>query len=295
QVAEGGQALVTIRFDNAGSAIAKSVRVAVVLPPGLTRVGGDPPTSIVASRYTWDFVSVGPGPHEVALIVIARSLGTAGLRADVTFTTPNGVPFPTLGADGTIEVVSSQVPAATLLASAGVVGAALGMGGLVATERGKTAFLFLFLPLYSRLKHDKVLDHETRGMIRGYIVANPGDHYNAIKEALELPNGTLAYHIQVLQKEMIVKSVKDGKFRRFYPYEMRLPETGQPTKIQRVILDLIRVNPGITLRDTAGFLGLGSSTVSYHLERLEELERIESRREGISKHLYVKGDLGPET
>jgi len=170
-------------------------------------------------------------------------------------------------------------------------GASFAFAGFLATERGKTAALFLFVPLYTRLRHEKVLDHETRGMIRGYIVANPGDHYNSIKEALELPNGTLAYHIQVLEKESLVRSVKDGKFRRFYPYDMRVPESGEPTRIQKHILDLVRANPGLTPRDAAGLLGLTSSTVSYHLERLLELDRVEVRREGISKRLYVKGDL----
>jgi len=226
----------------------------------------------------------------------ARAQSAAGLLFDLAYTSPNGAFLARVAAPASVAV--SPIPAPPLLnptmAVVAVAGSSAALLGVALTERGKSGLLFLlFVPLYTRLRHDKVLDHETRGMIRGYIVANPGDHYNSIKEALELPNGTLAYHIQVLQKEMIVRSVKDGKFRRFYPAEMRVPEGGEPTKIQRVILDLIRTNPGITARDAAGLLGLTSSTVSYHLEKLEELSRVEYRREGITKRLYVRGHVEP--
>jgi uncharacterized repeat protein (TIGR01451 family) len=290
QVPEGGQVRITIHFANEGSVAASSVRLTALLSQGLVRIGGDLPTVVQAGEPTWDLASVRQGTYAITIVAQGRAAGSGVVWVRLTYTSPDGVPFPSVEAAVVVTVTAPPPP--VLYVSVGVMAAFAGLGGLVATERGKTSLLFLFVPLYTRLRHEHVLDHETRGMIRGYIVANPGDHYNAIKEALELPNGTLAYHIQILQKESIVKSVKDGKFRRFYPYEMRLPEGGVPTKIQRVILDLIRANPGITPRDAAGLLGLTSSTVSYHLEKLGDLDRIEYRREGISKHLYAKGDSG---
>ncbi|TLZ50545.1 MAG: winged helix-turn-helix transcriptional regulator [Methanobacteriota archaeon] len=289
EVVEGATATLTVRFANEGSVAARSARLQVALPVGLSWVGGNPPSSVTGRQYAWDFSYLPPGGYSVEILVAGSAAGRADIQTELTYTSANGAALGDVSTSATLVVRPAPIPPATVYATASLAASASGLAVFVATERGKTAFLFLFLPLYTRLRHEKVLDHETRGMIRGYIVANPGDHYNAIKEALELPNGTLAYHIQVLQKEMIVKSVKDGKFRRFYPYEMRVPETGQPTKSQRVILDLIRVNPGITPRDAAALLGLTSSTVSYHLERLEDLARIEYRREGISKKLYVKG------
>ena len=286
QVPEGGQVRITIHFANEGSVAANSVRLTAILSPGLARVGGDLPTASRGGEHTWDFASVKRGAYAITIVAQGRAAGAGIVLVRLAYTSPDGVPFPTVEAATVVTVTAPTPP--ILYVSVGLMAAVAGLGAFVATERGKTSLLFLFIPLYTRLRHEHVLDHETRGMIRGYIVANPGDHYNAIKEALELPNGTLAYHIQVLQKESIVKSVKDGKFRRFYPYEMRLPEGGVPTKIQRVILDLIRANPGITPRDAAALLGLTPSTVSYHIEKLEDLDRIEYRREGISKRLYVR-------
>jgi len=284
---------ITLRFEytNVGSVAAETVRVGVTLPSSLALVGGDPPSWSAGDRHAWLRTDVGPGADHVSVVVEARMSGPIAVAFDLVYTSPNGAELGRVAASAELTVGKPPPSPAPLVVGVSVTAASLGLAAAAATERGKTALLFTFVPLYSRLQKEKILDHETRGMIRGYILANPGDHYNSIKEALELPNGTLAYHIQVLEKEMLVRSVKDGKFRRFYPFDMRMPEGGEPTKIQRVVLDLIRANPGITPRDAAALLGLTSSTVSYHLERLAGLARIEYRREGISKRLYVKGDL----
>ncbi len=289
----GGQVTFVVEYANRGSATARDVEVQVTLPDGMALLGGDVPAASSGPQHTWRFSDVASGGSgRFTVVVLGTREGTTDVRFELAYTSPGGVFLARVTASETLTVRPVPLPQTPPIAPIALAGTSLALIGFVATERGKTALTFLlFLPLYTRLRHEKVLDHETRGMIRGYIVANPGDHYNSIKEALELPNGTLAYHIQVLQKEMIVRSVKDGKFRRFYPAEMRIPLGGEPTKIQRVILDLIRTNPGITPRDAAGLLGLTSSTVSYHLEKLEEHGRIEYRREGITKRLYVQGDL----
>jgi len=293
EVVAGERITLFVDYANRGSAIARDVEIEGTLPDGVELVGGDIPASSSGPRHVWRFSDVAAGETgRVTLVVVARKEMAAGVQFELTYTSPNGAFLARRVASATVSFLPVPLSTRPPMAAIALAGTSVLLVALVATERGKTALVFtLFLPMYTRLRHEKVLDHETRGMIRGYIVANPGDHYNSIKEALELPNGTLAYHIQVLQKEMIVRSVKDGKFRRFYPAEMRIPEGGEPTKIQRVILDLIRTNPGITPRDAAGLLGLTSSTVSYHLEKLEEHERIEYRREGITKRLYVRGDL----
>jgi len=286
-VAIGERVAFTIRYTNDGSAAAASVVVRATLPEGLAWIGGDAPRSAVGGAFEWERVAVGPGSGEIVLVAEARAAGAANLLVRLEYTGPGGAAVGDASAIAGV-VVFAPTPIASLTVSTGFLAAAALSAAAMATERGKVAFLFFAVPLYTRLRHERILDHETRGMIRGYIVANPGDHYNSIKEALELPNGTLAYHLQVLHKEKLVRSVKDGKFRRFYPFEMRLPVGGQPTKIQRVILELIRANPGVTPRDLAGLLGITSSTVSYHLEKLDELGRIEFRREGITKRLHVR-------
>jgi PKD repeat protein/DNA-binding transcriptional ArsR family regulator len=105
-----------------------------------------------------------------------------------------------------------------------------------ATEAGRYRYLGLLIPLYTKLKKDEILDHYTRGEIHGYIVANPGDHYNAIKKALKLSDGSFAHHVRILEKEGIIKSARDGTHRRFYPKEMQVPENGSSLKKSQLLL-----------------------------------------------------------
>ncbi len=154
-------------------------------------------------------------------------------------------------------------------------------------ESLKYRLLIFFLPLYTRLKRESVLDHETRGMIRGYIIANPGDHYNSIKSALGLNNGTLAHHLHVLEREMFVKSVRDGRYRRFFPAGARVSIGAHLTKIQELILDIIRENPGRTQKEIARRIGVTQPAVSYHVNKLIELGKLRVEKRRVSLRYYL--------
>ena len=158
------------------------------------------------------------------------------------------------------------------------------LGYVGGTERGKLFVLFfLFVPLYSRMKKNTVLDHYVRGQIHGYIVANPGDHYNSIKEALKLNNGTLAYHIRVLEREGIVKSRSDGIYKRFYPSDMKVPENDgtRLTEIQKIILKRIKETPGISQKEMSRLVGVSPSTINYHIDILKSAGLVRSERRGM--------------
>jgi predicted transcriptional regulator len=164
--------------------------------------------------------------------------------------------------------------------------------GLVGgTERGKLwALFFLFVPLYTKIKKNTVLDHYTRGQIHGYIVANPGDHYNSIKESLKLNNGTLAYHLRVLEREGIVKSRSDGIYKRFYPMGMKVPEaTGtRLTEIQKIIIKRIRETPGISQKEMARLVGVSPSTINYHISILKSAGIVRSERRGMRVGYFIE-------
>ena len=162
--------------------------------------------------------------------------------------------------------------------------AALGL----ATEVGKFSILLFFLPLYTKLKKDEVLDTYTRGKIHGYIMANPGEHYNAIKRALGMNNGSLAYHLNVLEKEDLVKSKTNGMYKRFYPKDMILPNGGPIylTEAQKLIIKNIEETPGISQKDIAALLGISASTVNYHITRLVEMNAVRTERKGIGVKYY---------
>lgn len=131
-----------------------------------------------------------------------------------------------------------------------------------------TLIFALAVNLYSKLSKKDVLDHEIRGLIRGYIIANPGDHYSNIKRNLNLNNGTLAYHLRVLEKHGFIRSEIDGMYRRYYPTEVSVNQVrGNITK-QEEIFNKILERPGITVKDIARELGISRQIVNYHVKNL---------------------------
>jgi len=156
-----------------------------------------------------------------------------------------------------------------------------------ATEPGKYRFALLAIPLYMKLKKEDMLDQFTRGRIYEVVETFPGEHYNFIKKKLGLQNGTLTYHLEMLEKCGYIKSVKKGMYRCFYPRKMTIPEdcgsTRKLTEVRKYILRVIEDSPGISQKDIAGNLNLTSATINYHLGILIEEGFVESKRMGMKK------------
>jgi len=167
--------------------------------------------------------------------------------------------------------------------------AALLAAAALINENARYLFLLFFLPMYTKIKRERVLDHFVRGQIFGYIQANPGEHYNAIKDALGLTNGSLAHHLRTLEREQFVKSKRYGLYRRFYPMNYRMPadDVYQPNEVQQTILATIRDRPGITQKEIAGRLGLTPPTVNYHINVLSDRNLIRVERMGRSTHCTI--------
>ncbi len=172
---------------------------------------------------------------------------------------------------------------------------ALGIGGLLATEVGKLGLLSLFVPLYMKLKKEEVLDHYERGRVYQYIELNPGDHYNSIKRALSLNNGTLTHHLYVLEKGMKIRSRRDGIYKRFYSLSEAIPENngGILSEAQKRITDTIRDLPGANQRELSSMLGMRQSTLSYQLAKLESAGIIYATRVGRNANYYLSTETDP--
>jgi predicted transcriptional regulator len=162
------------------------------------------------------------------------------------------------------------------------VGVGIGLATFfAATEIGYLSFISLFLPLYVRLKKKDVLSHFVRGQIYGYIQANPGTHYNDIIQHLGLHNGVGAYHLQVLEREGFIKSLRDGIYKRFYPTGVKIPEKKlHLSRIQRDILLEIQKHPGVTQKQISKLLDESKQVINYHVKVLESAGLIRLERIG---------------
>ncbi|UCH89300.1 MAG: winged helix-turn-helix transcriptional regulator [Thermoplasmata archaeon] len=162
------------------------------------------------------------------------------------------------------------------------------------TEVGKYKLLGFAIPLYSKLTKKMVLDHETRGIIRGYILANPGDHFTSIKNHIGLKNGTLAYHLKILERENLIKSHRDGIFKRFYPMNVKISKDLVHMSKQEIILNTIIENPGVTRKDLANMIGLSRQVVNYHSKGLIQAGLIRSEKYGKKIQYYANEPISPD-
>jgi uncharacterized membrane protein/predicted transcriptional regulator len=217
-----------------------------------------------------------PGPNGTSWgIAFKLGLGQGWHNISIRATTPGEKDLTDNEAWMKVYVAPPPLKVREGAAAAGVVltTSTLVLVALALNESWKFKAILLFVvPLYTRLRPEVTLDNFTRGRIYGYIEANPGEHYNAIKKALFLPNGSLAHHLDMLIREGYVRFELDGNYKRFYPSHMRLPadgkmshEAGRMTRIQEIVLDTVRDHPGISQREISRTLNLSPSTINYHI------------------------------
>ena len=73
---------------------------------------------------------------------------------------------------------------------------------------------------------------------------------------MKLKNGALAYHLKTLEREDLIKSQTDGKFKRFYPYEMNVPNRATKlTTMRKNIVERIKEEmKRLEIKNNAQFL-----------------------------------------
>jgi parallel beta-helix repeat protein len=171
---------------------------------------------------------------------------------------------------------------------AAVVTAALASAVFGTTDVGKYGFLLFFLPLYTRINRKEVLNHETRGRIRGMIESDPGIRYNELKKKLKLQNGVLTYHLHVLEREGYIKSRNNGIYKHFFTGDMILPKNIVRMKgVQKIIFREILENPGVSQKKIAHLIGGSTSTVNYNINIMAKHGIIELKREGNETKCYI--------
>ncbi|MDI6917888.1 MAG: CARDB domain-containing protein [Thermoplasmatales archaeon] len=196
--------------------------------------------------------------------------------------------------EGGQNMVGSEPPP-IISKDAGAVVAAVGavsMLALLGLYSDKYRFFTLFAPLYTRIKKKHVLDHFTRGRIYGYIESNPGAHYNMLRESLGLNNGSLAYHLRMLEKTEYVISRKAGKCRYFYPSSVNISRKNGLSNLQNSILEKIVEAPDITQKEIADETGVSQQVISYNVKKMIKNGVVKTKKNGRESYIYVAESFG---
>jgi len=135
-----------------------------------------------------------------------------------------------------------------------------------------TLGLWKFLPLLlTRVK--SILENRKRHKIMKTVVENPGIRIKDLEVLTKINRSTLRYHIDVLDSEGLLISIKLGTERLLFPRDFFSKEELELLAVlksepKRKLLKLIVQNGGMSARQIADVMGLNLKTVHHHLSSL---------------------------
>jgi DNA-binding MarR family transcriptional regulator len=185
---------------------------------------------------------------------------------------------------------------ATALAAAGIrqSSALSGMAGGFATSVGTAAstmpgssavsrLVRMLAPFrYSRYDDSDPLEHEARDAMFEVVESSPGTYLSEIADRADIPLSTARHHIRVLEREDLVSGAKVRGKRRFYPAYTEGVELAAAMNDESTaaVIDALARLGAASVSDLADELGRDPSTVSHHVQRLEEDDVVVRERDG---------------
>jgi predicted transcriptional regulator len=151
---------------------------------------------------------------------------------------------------------------------------------------------------------EDILSQQTRNDIYKLIEQNEGSHFRKICRELDKKMGVVQYHLNVLEKNGLIRSVKDGRYKCFFatskgsstdykPQQDLNPEQKQVREIvitamkrdtPKKIIDHLRENQHGSHQDLARISEVSPQAITFHCQRLLELGIIGSDKMGRQKY-----------
>jgi len=194
------------------------------------------------------------------------------------------------------ETKARSLPSNAILISSGAAATsvmAIGAGAYLfsASEVFRYRWLAIaFVPLYSLVKGEKVLDHFFRGRLYEHIKAHPGATFTGLREHFEVNNGLLTYHLHRLEMEGLITHRNLGKYKMFYAEGVRIRGCEVViSPMDREIMEVIERTPGIPSSELLALVGRDRSgrTVSRHLKYLERKGFVQVDNGSGVRRLYI--------
>jgi predicted transcriptional regulator len=130
---------------------------------------------------------------------------------------------------------------------------------------------------------DVALDNKLRRMIFNHITTYPGVSFNNLKNIFELSDGGLRYHLDYLEKNNKINANLDNGNRCYYPNQYatnapvattELMDLHKLTPIQDLILNTIKLYPGLTQKELIRQTRLNRFQVAKNLNKLSDLKLV---------------------
>jgi DNA-binding response OmpR family regulator/biotin operon repressor len=139
---------------------------------------------------------------------------------------------------------------------------------------------------------DELINNKTRDVLYDYVLNHPGEHFRAIQEACELGNGVLDYHLHILEKNKIIKSKKDGIYKRYYLYNQKVLDNPKHkfTEFESNILELLQDNP-LSQKDIADEFDTSKQRINYYIQKLKRAGYIYVDKKSGNTLCYLRVNL----
>lgn len=147
-----------------------------------------------------------------------------------------------------------------------------------------------------REKRSALLMHPVRREIYKIVSESPGSYFFEIASALELPHGTVSWHLKKLEESELVDTMRFAGRRVFFSKALRSQEVEKAFVVLRSeatqeVFSYILNNPGCYQAEIAEALSNHHDTIRHHIQRLKEAKLIISNRKGRTVH-YDLGEVG---
>jgi len=115
-----------------------------------------------------------------------------------------------------------------------------------------------------------------------FITANPASHLRKIKSNLCYSMGTIQYYLTMLEKEGKIKFTKTRFYKNYYSInesDEKILSIFNLNSPRSIVMYLIQ-HESATHQDITRGVGLSSSTISWHMKRLIELQVVQTKYSG---------------
>ncbi len=155
---------------------------------------------------------------------------------------------------------------------------------------------------------DDILEQGTRQAIYETIEKNPGLHFRRICRALDKKMGVVQYHVSVLEKNGLIRSIRDGRYKCFFAEntdDMISPEDRPSPEEQRlresIITSLRRKTPQLLITHLAketvashqalsAVAQVSPQAITFHTQKLQKEGIIESEKQGRQKFYSLSSE-----
>ncbi|MDG6224008.1 MAG: winged helix-turn-helix transcriptional regulator [Candidatus Thermoplasmatota archaeon] len=145
-------------------------------------------------------------------------------------------------------------------------------------------FSFLSLLILAKISKKGIFDNINRKNIYDTIKENQGIHFRDLMKMVDIKQGVLGYHLNILEDENYIKSIQRGNKRCFFTRDDKGDLKLKLNMAQQRILHEINLNPGISLKDLARVTSKTPTLVYYHTSILMDAGLIEKEKDyGRSK------------